>query len=110
MTTTSETAAVGLPRLNELAPNFDALTTDGRETLADYGGKWLILFFHPADFTPVCTAEFMAFAKRTDDFAGLDTELLGLSITATMRISRRCGRSKTASASRSLFRPLRIWV
>lgn len=78
--TSNENASVGLPRLNEPAPNFDALTTDGRKTLADYKGKWLILFSHPADFTPVCTTEFMAFANRADDFAALDTELLGLSI------------------------------
>ena len=72
--------SVGLPRLNEPAPAFDALTTHGRRTLADYKGKWLILFSHPADFTPVCTTEFIAFAERADDFAALDTELLGLSI------------------------------
>lgn len=72
--------AVGFPRLNEPAPAFDALTTDGRKTLEDYAGKWLILFSHPADFTPVCTTEFMAFANRADDFAALDTQLLGLSI------------------------------
>lgn len=71
---------IALPRLNEPAPAFDALTTDGRKTLADYKGKWLILFSHPADFTPVCTTEFMAFANRADDFAALDTQLLGLSI------------------------------
>ncbi len=70
----------GLPRLNEPAPAFDAVTTDGRKTLADYRGKWLILFSHPADFTPVCTTEFMAFATRADAFAALDTALLGLSI------------------------------
>ena len=70
----------GLPRLNEPAPTFDALTTDGRKTNDDYKGKWLILFSHPADFTPVCTTEFMAFAKRADDFAALGAELLGLSI------------------------------
>ena len=70
----------GLPRINEPAPDFDALTTDGRKRLADYRGKWLILFSHPADFTPVCTTEFTAFARRAEDFAALDTELLGLSI------------------------------
>ena len=70
----------GLPRLNEPAPAFDALTTHGRRTLADYKGRWLILFSHPADFTPVCTTEFMAFANRAEEFAALDTELLGLSI------------------------------
>jgi peroxiredoxin (alkyl hydroperoxide reductase subunit C) len=73
-------AQVTLPRLNEPAPNFDALTTHGRKSLADYRGKWLILFSHPADFTPVCTTEFMAFSRRADDFAALNTELLGLSI------------------------------
>jgi len=72
--------AVAFPRINEPAPAFDALTTDGRKTLADYRGKWLILFSHPADFTPVCTTEFTAFARRADDFASLDTQLLGLSI------------------------------
>lgn len=70
----------GLPRLNEPAPYFDALTTHGRKTLTDYKGKWLILFSHPADFTPVCTTEFMAFANHAAEFAALDTALLGLSI------------------------------
>ena len=69
-----------LPRLNEPAPDFDAPTTDGPRKLSDYAGKWLILFSHPADFTPVCTTEFIAFAKRADDFAALNCALLGLSI------------------------------
>ena len=69
-----------MPRLNEAAPDFDAVTTHGDKKLADYQGKWLVLFSHPADFTPVCTTEFMAFAKRYDDFLSLNTELLGLSI------------------------------
>lgn len=77
---TDAVATGGLPRLNEPAPAFDALTTDGRRTLADYRGKWLILFSHPADFTPVCTTEFIAFANRAPAFAELNTELLGLSI------------------------------
>lgn len=72
--------AADLPRLNEPAPAFDALTTHGRKTLADYEGQWLVLFSHPADFTPVCTTEFTAFANRAEDFAALGTELLGLSI------------------------------
>ena len=80
MNAITPTAPAALPRLNEPAPAFDALTTDGRKTLADYRGKWLILFSHPADFTPVCTTEFMAFARRADDFAALNTALLGLSI------------------------------
>ncbi len=70
----------GLPRMNEPAPDFTALTTHGMKSLADYKGKWLILFSHPADFTPVCTTEFIAFVRRADDFAALNTELLDLSI------------------------------
>lgn len=67
-------------RLNEPAPDFTAKTTSGTRSLADYRGKWLILFSHPADFTPVCTTEFMGFARHADEFAALNTELLGLSI------------------------------
>jgi len=69
-----------MPRINEPAPAFDAPTTHGNKTLEDYKGKWLILFSHPADFTPVCTTEFMAFAKYHEEFQALNTELLGLSI------------------------------
>lgn len=68
------------PRLNEPAPDFDARTTHGPRKLADYHGKWLLLFSHPADFTPVCTSEFVAFAKAAGEFAKLNCELLGLSI------------------------------
>ena len=67
-------------RLNEPAPAFDAPTTHGNKKLEDYRGKWLVLFSHPADFTPVCTTEFMAFAKRHAEFQAMNTELLGLSI------------------------------
>ncbi len=76
----TEANQVQMPRLNEPAPAFDAPTTDGRKTLEDYKGKWLVLFSHPADFTPVCTTEFIAFAKRHEDFKARNTELLGLSI------------------------------
>lgn len=76
----TEAPQTQMPRLNEAAPAFDAPTTDGRKTLEDYKGKWLVLFSHPADFTPVCTTEFIAFAKRHEDFKARNTELLGLSI------------------------------
>jgi peroxiredoxin (alkyl hydroperoxide reductase subunit C) len=69
-----------MPRLNERAPDFEALTTHGVKRLSDYEGKWLILFSHPADFTPVYTTEFIAFARTYDKFQALNTELLGLSI------------------------------
>ncbi len=71
---------VQFPQLNRPAPDFNALTTDGQKTLADYKGKWLVLFSHPADFTPVCTTEFMAFANKADEFRAKGAELLGLSI------------------------------
>ncbi len=77
--TTSQTSQ-GLPRINEPAPDFKVKTTHGERTLADYKGKWLILFSHPADFTPVCTTEFIAFAKAAETFKGMNCELLGLSI------------------------------
>ena len=68
------------PRINERAPEFEARTTHGVRKLDDYQGKWLVLFSHPADFTPVCTTEFTAFARHYDDFQAINTELLGLSI------------------------------
>lgn len=68
------------PRLNEAAPAFKANTTHGERSLDDYKGKWLILFSHPADFTPVCTTEFIAFARASDTFKSMNCELLGLSI------------------------------
>lgn len=68
------------PRLNEPAPAFNVRTTHGDRTLDHYKGKWLILFSHPADFTPVCTTEFIGFANAAPQFAKMDCELLGLSI------------------------------
>ncbi|MBE3558195.1 MAG: peroxiredoxin [Ktedonobacteraceae bacterium] len=70
----------GLPRLNEPAPDFEAVTTQGTIRLADYKGSWLILFSHPADFTPVCTTEFIAFAEIYPELQRRGVELLGLSI------------------------------
>ncbi len=78
--TQKETAIIPMPRLNEPAPNFEAKTTHGIKKLSDYMGKWLVLFSHPADFTPVCTTEFIAFAKAHPEFQAMNTELLGLSI------------------------------
>lgn len=72
-----------LPRLNEPAPDFEAKTTHGMRKLADYRGKWLILFSHPADFTPVCTTEFIGFAHAYPEFQKLGCDLLGLSIDST---------------------------
>lgn len=71
----------GIPLLGEALPNLVVQTTHGIKKLPeDYKGKWLVLFSHPADFTPVCTTEFVAFAKRNEEFKKLNAELLGLSI------------------------------
>lgn len=81
MTTIEEPEVrAALPRLNEPAPAFDAVTTHGQLKLSDYEGGWLILFSHPADFTPVCTTEFIAFAEIYPELQKRGTELLGLSI------------------------------
>jgi len=70
-----------MPLIGDPAPTFVAQTTHGRiEFPKDYQGKWVILFSHPADFTPVCTTEFVAFAKRYGEFQKLGTELIGLSV------------------------------
>ncbi|MEE4177993.1 MAG: peroxiredoxin [Bacteroides sp.] len=70
-----------MPLIGEVAPSFKAKTTQGEINFPqDYKGKWVILFSHPADFTPVCTTEFMTFASMQEDFKKLNTELIGLSI------------------------------
>ncbi len=74
------TSAITLPRLNEPAPDFTAESTHGPITLSGMRGKWVVLFSHPADFTPVCTTELTEFARRNDEFQGINTQLMGLSI------------------------------
>jgi len=70
-----------MPRIGEKAPSFKAVTTQGDINFpADYAGKWTILFSHPADFTPVCTSEFMTFASMDEEFKALNTHLVGLSV------------------------------
>ena len=70
-----------MPLIGDPAPAFTAKTTQGDINFpADYKGKWVILFSHPADFTPVCTTEFMTFATMAGEFKALNTELVGLSV------------------------------
>ena len=69
-----------MPRINEPAPQFEAVTTHGKVKLSDYAGKWVVLFSHPADFTPVCTTEFIGFATRQGEFDKRGVQLIGLSI------------------------------
>ncbi len=70
-----------IPRIGDKAPSFKAVTTQGNINFPeDYKGKWVILFSHPADFTPVCTSEFMTFASMQKEFDELNTQLVGLSV------------------------------
>jgi peroxiredoxin (alkyl hydroperoxide reductase subunit C) len=73
---------VRLPRINEPAPEFEAKSTHGVIKLSDYTskGKWVLLFSHPADFTPVCTTEFVEFSRRFDEFEKRNVQLIGVSI------------------------------
>ncbi|WP_456307455.1 peroxiredoxin [Paeniroseomonas aquatica] len=75
-----EAATGWVPRLGAAAMPFRVRTTRGERSLADYRGRWLLLFSHPADFTPVCTSEFIAFARAHGRFQALGCELLGLSV------------------------------
>lgn len=69
-----------IPAIGSTAPAFSAITTRGPVSLSDYKGRWLIFFSHPGDFTPVCTTEFLSFARNYGAFQALGCELLGLSI------------------------------
>lgn len=69
-----------LPSLGSKAPDFKANTTSGPIKLSDYTGKWVVLFSHPGDFTPVCTTEFLCFTKYYDEFKKRNTEIIGLSV------------------------------
>lgn len=70
-----------LPRLGEPVPAFEAMTTQGKIRFPeDYRGKWVILFSHPADFTPICTSEVLTFGARTAEFRAMNCELVGLSV------------------------------
>lgn len=70
-----------MPRIGDMAPDFEAVTTKGTIKFSDFAtDKWVVLFSHPADFTPVCTTEMTGFANRKSEFDALNTELMGLSI------------------------------
>jgi len=76
-----ENQVTSMPRIGDDAPAFKAVTTQGEINFpADYKGKWVILFSHPADFTPVCTSEFITFAYMEEEFKALNCDLVGLSI------------------------------
>lgn len=81
MTSNPDTSPTEAPiRLGDRLPDFTARTTQGVKSLSDFRGKWLLLFSHPADFTPVCTSEFVAIARAAERFAALDCALMALSV------------------------------
>src|SRR5579883_1382377 len=67
-------------QIGDSAPDFTAETTQGPLTLSSLRGRWVVLFSHPADFTPVCTTELVEFARHYDAFAALNAQLVGLSV------------------------------
>jgi len=77
---TEAVALKPIPRIGDPAPDFEVMTTHGMKKLSDYRGSWVILFSHPADFTPVCTTEMVGFAQMNDEFEKRGAKLLGLSI------------------------------
>lgn len=80
LTDAAKPAAPPGARIDEVAPDFEARSTQGIVRMSDYRGRWLVFFSHPADFTPVCTSEFLAFQNAAARFEALDADLLGLSI------------------------------
>ena len=89
-----------MPLIGDKAPSFEAVTTQGPIKFPeDYAGKWVILFSHPADFTPVCTTEFMTFGSMIDEFKALNTELVGSQWTPSTPISPGCGKSRSWSGT-----------
>ena len=89
-----------MPLIGDKAPSFEAVTTQGPIKFPeDYAGKWVILFSHPADFTPVCTTEFMTFGSMIDEFKALNTELVGSQWTPSTPTSPGCGRFRSWSGT-----------
>lgn len=75
-----EQTCSSIPKIGDVAPDFQVSSSMGPISLKDYRGKWVVLFSHPADFTPVCTTEFAEFAKRHGDFESRNAQLIGLSV------------------------------
>ncbi|MCF8229549.1 MAG: peroxiredoxin [Bacteroidales bacterium] len=76
-----ENEMISMPKIGDLAPDFEAVTTWGKQKFSEYAkDSWVVMFSHPADFTPVCTTEMSGFAEKKDEFDALNTKLMGLSI------------------------------
>jgi peroxiredoxin len=102
MADTDPAAAPRIPLIGEPAPGFKARTTQGPISFpADYKGKWVILFSHPADFTPVCTTEFMNFASMAEELRALNCELIASPSTPSMPTSPGCAPSRSGLSTRA---------
>src|SRR6187402_1584919 len=90
---------VSLPRIGDKAPDFQSETTHGPIQFSQWQGKdWVVLFSHPADFTPVCTTELTEFARREKEFKDRNTKLIGVSVDSihshlawVMNMEQKCG-------------------
>lgn len=81
MTSSADVTAICSPiRIGDIAPNFHARTTMGEMSLSDHRGRWVLLFSHPADFTPVCTSEFVALSRAAERFEALSCDLVAISV------------------------------
>ena len=113
--TTRPAPCAGL-RIGDIAPDFLARSTIGEVRLSDFRGRWLILFSHPADFTPVCTTEFVAMAKASADFAQRDCALMALSVDslfshfAWLRLMQCAAALKPAAKPCRLPAPLNVSI
>lgn len=97
-----QSAIQPMPRIGDKAPAFRAVTTQGEiDFPKQYEGSWVILFSHPADFTPVCTSEFMTFATMEQKFAELNCKLVGFPLTASTATSPGSGPSRRRSSTRA---------
>ena len=90
-----------LPLIGDPAPAFEVESTHGVISLDDYKGKWIMLFSHPADFTPVCTTEFIAFAQNIEEFEKRNVQLIGNPSTRSSVTSGGCSPSSRTQESRS---------
>lgn len=91
--------------ITDTFPTIELTTTTGTITLPnEFAGHWLVFFSHPGDFTPVCTTEFVGFQKRAEQFAALDTKLIGPASTTSMTITHGSSGSATISMSGSSSR------
>jgi len=96
----TEQTVARLPLIGDPAPAFEAESTHGIIKLSDFRGKWVVLFSHPADFTPVCTTEFIGFSQRYDEFVARNVQLVGNSVDSIFSHAPSSSSTTRASSGR----------